>query len=227
MPHAFEPSSGRRDGSAEPPVVLSQEPEDPSLRLVRLIQQGIGREGHSRQLFELHHRRVASFFKRKGFSAEKIPDLTQDVFLRVFKSIDSFRSDSSFEWWLLEIADNVYKNELRWKSADKRDGIEQSLDAPVGKDDEDSASLGDLLPSDTPSPLSEAEQKQREERVRAAFRDLPPQMLLAVQLRYEKDLKYQEIADLMGISIETVKAHLFQARKRLIAKFGEAGKDKK
>ena len=204
---------------------MSQEPEDPSLHLVRLIQQGIDREEHSRQLFELHHRRVANFFTRKGFSTEKIPDLTQEVFLRVFKSIDSFRRDSSFEWWLLEIAENVYKNELRWKSADKRYGIEQSLDAPVSEE-EDSFSLGDLLASDTPSPLSEAEQRQREERVRAAFRDLPPQMLLAVQLRYEKDLKYQEIADLMGISIETVKAHLFQARKRLTAKFGEAGKDK-
>jgi RNA polymerase sigma-70 factor, ECF subfamily len=224
MSYAFRSSSGRLEGSAEPPAVLSKGPEDPSLELVRLIQQGIDREENFRRLFELHRSRVNQFFKRKGFSSTEIPDLTQEVFLRVFKAIDGFRRDSSFEWWLLEIADNIYKNELRRKSAEKRDGIEQSLDAQAS---EDTTSPGQVLASEVPSPLAEAERKQQEERVRATIRDFPPQMRLAVQLRYEKDLKYQEIADRMKISIETVKAHLFQARKKLITILGSGnGKDK-
>jgi RNA polymerase sigma-70 factor, ECF subfamily len=224
MSHAFRLSSGRQEGSAEPPVGLNKGPEDPSLELVRLIQQGIDREENFRRLFELHRSRVNQFFKRKGFSSTEIPDLTQEVFLRVFKAIDSFRGDSSFEWWLLEIADNIYKNELRRKSAEKRDGIEQPLDAPTS---EEAPSLGQSLASEIPSPLAVVERKEQEERVRATIRDFPPQMRLAVMLRYEKDLKYQEIADRMKISIETVKAHLFQARKKLIAILGNGpGKDK-
>lgn len=214
-------SSGRLEGSVKPPVDLNKESEDSS-ELVRLIQEGVNREENFRRLFERHRSRVNQFFKRKGFSSTEIPDLTQEVFLRVFKAIDSFRGDSSFEWWLLEIADNIYKNELRRKGAEKRDGIEQSLDMPAS---EEAASLGQVLPSDVPSPLAEAERKQQEEKVRATIRGFLPQMRLAVLLRYEEDLKYQEIADRMKISIETVKAHLFQARKKLITILG-TGKDK-
>jgi RNA polymerase sigma-70 factor, ECF subfamily len=226
MSHAFGPSSGRREGSAEPPVVLNGESQDRSLRLVRLIKQRIDREENSRRLDELHRPRVYNFFRRKGFSHEESLDLTQDVLLRVFKAIDTFRGDSSFEWWLMEVADSVYKNELRRRGAIKRIRVEQSLDQSVS--DDSSENLGASIPTKDPGPDAEVEQKEREERVRAAMRDLPPQMRLVVQLRYEKDLKYQEIADLMGISIETVKAHLFQARKKLVAKVaGTSGKNDK
>ncbi|HEX6900957.1 MAG TPA: sigma-70 family RNA polymerase sigma factor [Thermoanaerobaculia bacterium] len=206
---------------------MSEGPEDLSLRLVRLIQQGIDREENFRQLVELHRARVHNFFRRKGFSQEESLDLTQDVFLRVFKAIDTFRGDSSFEWWLMEVADSVYKNELRRRGAGKRAAaVEQSLDQPVSNDSAET--LGDSVPAKAPSQLAVMERKEQEERVRAAMRDLPPQMRLVVQLRYEKGLKYQEIADLLGISIETVKAHLFQARKRLMAEVaGETSKNEK
>jgi RNA polymerase sigma-70 factor (ECF subfamily) len=222
MSHAFGPSSGRQEGSAEPPVVLSKGPEDTSLRLVRLIQQGIDRDENFRRLFELHRPRVQNFFRKKGFSQQEIADLTQDVFLRVFKSIDTFRGDSTFEWWLKEVADSVYKNELRRRGAEKRDGIEQSLDARSKPDDDSSRPLLELLSPDA-SPLAQAERQEQIARIRAALLELPPQMRQCCLLRYQEGLKYQEIAKVMKISIETVKAHLFQARKRLIAQLGGKG----
>ena len=222
MSHAFGPSSGRQEGSAEPPAVLSKGPEDPSLELVRLIQQGIDREENFRRLFERHRPRVQNFFRKKGFSQQEIADLTQDVFLRVFKSIDTFRGDSTFEWWLKEVADSVYKNELRRRGAEKRDGIEQSLDARSKPDDDSSRPLLELLSPDS-SPLAQAERQEQIARIRAALLELPPQMRQCCLLRYQEGLKYQEIAKIMKISIETVKAHLFQARKRLIAQLGGKG----
>jgi RNA polymerase sigma-70 factor, ECF subfamily len=200
---------------------LSKDSEDPVLRLVEQIQAGIGREENCRRLFEMHRQRVYSYFVRKGFNAEESKDLTQDVFLRVFKSIDTFRRESRFEWWMFEIADSVYKNELRRKGADKRDGIEQSLDAPMSE--ESPSTPRPSLASPEPSPEEIVVGREQVDRVRAALLELPPQMRICCILRYEKSLKYHEIATVMNISIETVKAHLHQARKRLIAMLGDEG----
>lgn len=214
MSHAFGPSSGRREGSAEPPVVLSEEPEDLSLHLVRLIQQGIDREENSRQLFDLYRVRIRNFFKRKGFGPDEIRDLTQDVFLRVFQSIDTFRGESTFGWWLKTVVGSVYKNELRKRGADKRDGIEQSLDEPSMQEEDSSGPKMELVDT-APDALEDAVHREQLGKIRAALQELPPQMRQCCLLRYEQNLKYQEIATVMNISIETVKAHLFQAKKRL------------
>lgn len=202
-------------------AVLSKESDNPTLRLVEQIQAGVRREENFGHLFALHRSRVRSYFIRKGFSSEESKDLTQEVFLRVFKAIDGFRRESSFEWWMLEIADSIYKNELRRRGADKRDGIEQSLDTPISN--ETPSGPGLVLATQDPSPEEVVERRERLARVRSALQDLPPQMRLCCVLRYERGLKYQEVATVMNISIETVKAHLHQARKKLITKLGGGG----
>jgi RNA polymerase sigma-70 factor (ECF subfamily) len=202
-------------------AILSNDSDDPVLRLVEEIQQGIRREENCRLLFDLHRPRVLSYFIHKRFSPEDSKDLTQETFLRVFNAIDSFRRESRFEWWMFEIADSVYKNELRRRKADKRDGIELSLDVPVSE--EAPAGPGLMLAARDPSPEEEVVRRERMARIHAAFRDLPPQMRLCCVLRYERGLKYQEIATVMNLSIETVKAHLHQARKKLMAKLGDGG----
>ncbi len=198
--------------------------EDPILRLVVQIQAGIGMEENFRELFQRLRPAVRSYFARKGFSSEECKDLTQDVFLRVFKSIDTFQHKSRFERWLWEITTHIYCNELRRRKTEKRDGIERSLDA---------ANEGEHNPAvDLPSEELSAEDEiiRRELRgvLRAALQELPDQMRRCCILRYEKGRKYQEIAVLMKISIETVKAHLHQARKRLTDRLGggEAGRKK-
>ncbi|MFL6260314.1 MAG: RNA polymerase sigma factor [Thermoanaerobaculia bacterium] len=194
-------------------------PDDPSLRLVELIQANVDREKNSERLFDMHWPRVVSYFRRQGFSQEESKDLTQDTFLRVFKGIDSFRRDSSFEWWLRGIAESTYKNEIRKRRAEKRDGIEQSIDAPV-VNGEGSPSPADTLASPISDSLSEAVKRQQVAALRAALAELPEQMRRCCMMRYVNGLKYHEIAELMGISIETVKAHLFQGRKRLASMLG-------
>lgn len=193
--------------------------DDPILRLVAKIKSGEDVEGSYAELHRKFFRPLLSFFQNKGFPSEEARDLTQEVFLRVFKSIDTFRQESRFERWLFEIAANIRKNELRWRGAEKRDGYEQSLDAVVEKDD--SAGLKAIeLVDPRPGTLDVMQARERQELLHTALRELPPQMRHVCDLRYLGQRKYQEIADLLGISIETVKAHLHQARKRLTAKLG-------
>ena len=193
--------------------------DDPLLELIRQIQAGIRVEENFEKLFRRFRPLVQSRFLHKGFSTEESKDLTQEVFFRVFKSIDTFRGDSRFERWLWEIADNIYLNELRRRKTEKRHGIEQSLDARVESDSGPSPALE--IPAPDLSPEEQVLLQHDLKALRAAFQDLPDQMRRCCILRYEQGLKYQEIAVVMKISIETVKAHLHQARKRLTDLLGE------
>jgi RNA polymerase sigma-70 factor (ECF subfamily) len=196
--------------------------DDDPIKLIEEIQAGVRVEENFGKLFKRFRGSVHSFFRRKGFSREESSDLTQDVFLRVFKGIAAFRRESRFERWLGEIANHVYFNEIRRRKTEKRDGFEQSLDAPV--EGEDGPLPGTTVVDPEPSPEDEVVRGERLEQLRAALEGLPVQMRRCCLLRYAQGLKYQEIADIMKISIETVKAHLHQARKRLIALLGGEGK---
>jgi RNA polymerase sigma-70 factor (ECF subfamily) len=195
--------------------------DDPLRDLIRQIQTGVRREENSGELFRRFRPLVHSSFLRKGFTSEESRDLTQDVFLRVFKGIDTFRGESRFERWLWEIADNIYLNELRRRKTEKRHAIEQSLDARL--ESEDGSSQTPEIAAPDLSPEERVLRKLGLADLRTAFQDLPDQMRRCCLLRYESGLKYQEIAVVMKISIETVKAHLHQARRRLTARLGEGG----
>jgi RNA polymerase sigma-70 factor (ECF subfamily) len=188
---------------------------DPVSRLVEQFQAGVDTEESFRGIFQLHHFRVEAFFRRKGFSEEESRDLTQETFFRVFKSLSTFRRDSSMMFWLFGIMQHVYQNELRRRRAEKRDGLEVSLDMPA----DDGGPLREPV-ADGEDAVSRLIGRERSQALATALQELPEQMRLCCILRYEKGYKYQEIARLMGISIETVKTHLHQGRKRLTAKLG-------
>ena len=203
---------------------MSDDPEDldsqddPVLHLVEQIQAGTRVEENFEKLFQLFRPRVRSFFSGKGFDSEECKDLTQDVFLRVFKRIDTFRRESRFERWLWEIMTNVYFNKIRSLKTEKRRATVVSLDS--SDRGEDDPSPGMTVAIDEPIPEEILLLREQSGSLQAAFKGLPDQMRRCCLLRYDQGLKYQEIADVMKISIETVKAHLHQARKRLIAQLG-------
>jgi RNA polymerase sigma factor (sigma-70 family) len=203
--------------------------QDPSLILIDKIQQGIDVEESHRQLFDLHYRKVLNYFRRKGFPPEESRDLTQDVFSRVFKAIDTFRRESRFERWLFEIQTNVFRNAIRSKRAEKRDAPEVSIDSspevsidsspevsidspPEG--DEAPGSVLDLV-SNEKTAFDSMVERERLVRLHAAIQRLPRKMRTCCELRYVRGLKYREIASVMKIPIETVKAHLSQSSERL------------
>jgi len=193
--------------------------------LVERIQAGSDYESSCREIYQLFRRRTFSFFAVRGFPSDECAELTQETFIRVFLGIGRLHSPPRFATWLFEIAANVYRNELRRRGAGKRDTIEESIEDLVQTE---AAGRPDALPalgSKAPDPLAETLRRERLENLRTELEQLPPQMRRCVYLRLYQDLKYREIAALMGISIETVKAHLHQAQKRLKLAFCEQQED--
>lgn len=188
---------------------------DEEHRLLDRLRSGAGpRDDDFRQLFNRYHRAVYAFFANRGFTRDESLGLTQDTFLRVYKGIDGFRGEVEFKAWLLRIAANLWKNEVRRRSADKRDGAEVPLDA-LGADAVPAAATVGSLARGAPNPLDDALAAERVRVVRRLVRQLPPQMRRCVLLRVGQELKYRDIASVMQLSIDTVKSQLAQARQRL------------
>jgi RNA polymerase sigma-70 factor (ECF subfamily) len=191
--------------------------DDPELRrAIAELQAGVRVEIHSRRIFDHFYPWVRRFFSRLGYTLQDSEDLAQETFDRVFRQIQSFRNESSFKSWLFAVASNIHRNERRHRHRGKRNAIEVSIDAPAEGED---------LPIDPPAagraPDQAAYEKERREALARAVQGMPPQMRQVLSLRVDQDLKYREIAAVLQISIETVKAHLFQARQRLRDELGE------
>jgi len=152
---------------------------------------------------------VRSFFLQRAFTEEEAADLTQEVFLRVHQSLGGFRGEGELGTWLFQVTANVYKNELRSRNTLKRAAVEVSIEEAPGERE-----------SDTDDALAALLAGERSGLLQSALEELPPQMRRCVELRFHRDLKYREIAVLLGISIDTVKAHLHQARQLLRSKLG-------
>lgn len=170
-------------------------------------------------LIERYYRPVSYFFANRGFSNEESRDLTQETFLGVYKGIGRFRHDSTVETWLFKIAANIWRNALRSRSAEKRDGFE----VPIGGTGEDAEeNLADVPAADgVGDPLDQTLADERARLLRAAVEELPAKMRQCLLLRIDHDMKYREIAAVLQISIETVKSQLFQAKERLKERLAE------
>ena len=166
-----------------------------------------------REIFDAYHSRVAGFFRSRGFPQEDALDLTQETFIRVFQNMDKLRSLASRDAWVLRVAANVWKNELRYRNAGKREAGEVSLDDAAT--DSQAVELAALEEKNSPSPLDEALVSERLGAVEKCLEKLPPRMRRCLVLHVFQERKYQEIADLLEISIQSVKSHIHQARQHL------------
>lgn len=168
-----------------------------------------------RELFELYYLKVVHFFARREFSAEDARDLAQDTFLRVYASIDSLRTRESARAWLFSVAMNVYRNQLRKTAAGKRTGEETSFEGADGREAGSIGAAGAGEAAGEGDSLDALISRERDELLRKALGELPPRMRQAVFLRLDGDLTYREIAVIMQVSVETIKAQFLQARQRL------------
>jgi RNA polymerase sigma factor (sigma-70 family) len=186
---------------------------------------GRDREEHFRLLFERFYDRIYRFLRRKGLSTEDCADLTQDVFFSIYKELESLRDISLFEHWMYKIAVNIYRAHIERRMAQKRSGQTISLEGEESYANE----LNKRALYNTDRYIDAMKitlEKERMEKFCEAMRQLPEQMRRCAQLRIIDELSYQEIASTMGISVNTVKAHLHQAQKilkeKLRAYTGEA-----
>lgn len=201
-------SSDRSRGDAE------RSDADAVGRAILAYQSGDDRESSFRWLYRTHHHALVRFFAAKGLPQEECQDLTQETFFRVYKGLEAYEHRERFAAWLYRLAANVFRKRLRASGAAKRTGYEMQVDDST-----------DALFEDAPPQLDALLHDERRQALRRAVRELPEQMRQCLTLRLYHALSYREIAVVMRIKIDTVKAHLFQARKRLREQLSEGSVD--
>ncbi len=136
-------------------------------------------------------------------------DLAQEVWIRVYRNIQRLNEPLKFRGWLSRIATNLFYDELRKR---KRNTYPVSLDAPRRVED------GEIdwdIESDYPSPDDHLATSEFYERLRSAIADLPEAFRTTIILREIEGMAYEEIAELTGVSLGTVKSRIARARAKL------------
>jgi len=153
-------------------------------------------------------------------------DTTQEVFLKVYRGICSFHGDASLKTWIYRIAIREAANQRRWWFRHKR--RETSIEGPAQDSGEGSPlPLVDTLADDADSPFESLVHQEARARVASELRLLPEPYRTAVVLRDIEELSYEEVAEVLGVSLGTVKSRLMRGRealrKRLQAYVREGG----
>lgn len=137
-------------------------------------------------------------------------DLTIEAFGKAFRNLHQYAPSYAFSTWLFKIASNNCIDFIRRK---KMSLI--SLDQPVGHGGDDDYSIHHTVAAETPDPEESYIIKQKIQLMRGIVERLKPHYRTLVEMRYFKELSYEEIADELNLPLGTVKAQLFRAREFL------------
>ena len=154
-------------------------------------------------IIRLHRRKVFNIAYTFVGTHEGAEDLTQDIFLKLFKSLDSFDRRANFQTWLISVSRNLCIDHYR-SVRRERQVISRDIDA------------ADLKPISTNAgPQAQLEQADRVALVRLALERLAPTLRTAVILRDIQELTYQEIAEQLRVPEGTVKSRINRGRAEL------------
>ena len=177
----------------------------PDEEIVAGILAGAGAEFEV--LVRRHQGAVYSFLLRMLHDPDEALDLTQEVFLKVFCSLERFDPQFRFTTWMYRIASNAAIDHLR----KRRPGQTLSLDAPIGDDPGSVREVAGVGP--TPHQFLEA--REMKTQLEDALRALPADYRQVLLLRHQGERRYDEIAKITGLPIGTVKNRIFRAREML------------
>ena len=140
-------------------------------------------------------------------------DMTQEAFVRLLRSLGTYRGETKFTTWLYRLVTNICLDGLR-----RRGRPVDSLDEPASTQaGDDAQSSGDRLADNDrwTHPEEEVELRESASEVRAALDQLPSAQRLALTLHYFQEMRYEDIADTMGLPLNTVKSHIRRGKERL------------
>lgn len=136
-------------------------------------------------------------------------DLAQEVWIRVYRNIRKLKEPAKFKGWLSRITTNLFYDELRKR---KRVRTPLSLDAPCILDD---GEMDWEVAADEPGPDDDLSTREFYDRLREAIAELPEVFRITIVLREIEGMAYEEIAEITGVSLGTVKSRIARARTRL------------
>jgi len=157
-----------------------------------------------RELFETHKDRVYTIAFHYSGNEAMAHDVTQQVFLKLFTSINQFHENSQFTTWLYRIVANACTDEHRKRRRFVPFSPEIEVRTMVGKSSQEET----------------YHRRQVADSVRVAIGELTPKLRLPILLKYVEGLSYDEIAESLGISIGTVSSRLNRGHKMLARKLG-------
>ena len=196
-------------------VQLQRTPEQEAAQqeLARLVRQCMAGEQHAwQQLVSSQHRRIYAICFRFTGSANDADDLTQDVFLKLYRNLASFdTAKGSFQTWITTLARNLLVDHFRRTRLERAsDSLDASFDG-----EEDGPTLGDKLTDPRPSQEHHVAGLELKARIQHALKQLSPELREAVILRDLEDMDYKEIAEVLRIPEGTVKSRISRGRGEL------------
>jgi RNA polymerase sigma-70 factor (ECF subfamily) len=188
-----------------------------NLREMELLVQA--RDGNTRaysQLVEIHQDRIYGLIFRMVREQTLAEELTQDVFIKAFRNLSSFRGDARFSTWVYRIAVNACHDQRESATARNR-ARETSLDSP------------ELSQLDLPAQSSRPDEAMETDEVVAGFEDslasLEPMYREAFLLRHQEGLNYGEIAQILGVTLSNAKVRVHRAREMVLEALRSRGFD--
>jgi RNA polymerase sigma-70 factor (ECF subfamily) len=159
-----------------------------------------------------YHPRIYQICYRFTGSASEAEDLTQDIFIKMYRSLDSYdASRASFVTWIVTVSRNLLVDHFRKR---KYDRVTDSLDVGANGESEEMP-LGERIADRGPGPESHLESLEKCELVHRALQRLSPELREAVILRDLQDLDYREIAAVLKVPEGTVKSRINRGRTEL------------
>jgi RNA polymerase sigma factor (sigma-70 family) len=164
------------------------------------------------ELVERHHRRIYNICYRFAGSADDAQDLTQEVFIKIYRTLGSFDTErGAFMTWVTTMTRNLLVDHFR---KTKQDRMTDSLDA-APSEHEDALPLSEQIRDQSATPDARAQSAEVSEAVHQALQKLSPDLREAVILRDLQDMDYREIATVLKVPEGTVKSRINRGRAEL------------
>jgi RNA polymerase sigma-70 factor (ECF subfamily) len=161
-------------------------------------------------LIARYHQPIYSLLARTVQDRADAADLTQEVFVKVFRGVGSFHGESSLRTWIYRIALREASNQRRWwlRHRLQEIPIDQEMESECGTP----VRLKDLLADPAESPYEIAAHEQTRERVETALKQVPEPFRTTLILRDIEGFVYEEVAEMQGVNLGTVKSRLVRGR---------------
>lgn len=172
-----------------------------------------GHESGFEELVRRYQRPITAYVYRMLGDYDLSLDVTQEVFIKVYNSLDKYRAEYKFSTWIYRIAHNAAIDHMR------RNSVPTSSIETENSD----GSYELQLQSSLPSPEKDRERSEWRTEIEAVVKCLPPSYRDLIVLRHSQELSYDEIAEVTGLPLGTVKNRLFRARELMREIFVERG----
>jgi RNA polymerase sigma-70 factor (ECF subfamily) len=192
--------------------------ETEDIRLVELLRAGSGPAYED--LITRFQQPVYALALRLLDDPSEASDVVQEVFLKVFRNIGNFRGQSTLKTWIYRITVNEAHNARRWFFRHRRREVE------LDKDPEETRNWKEILPDNGRSPFDVVLDGEQHAAIEAALEKINPIFREAVVLRDITDLSYEEVAEVLGVSLGTVKSRILRGREALREELAGSLKDR-